>query len=180
MDARLAPAWHVTDWLNTDLTLSLEALRGRVILVHAFQMLCPGCVERGLPQAKRVAALFRDAPLTVIGLHSVFEHHAAMQRTSLEAFLHEYRIEFPVAIDAPDPAGGRIPLTMQAYGMQGTPTTLLIDAEGRLRRHVFGVHDDLLLGAELQTLLLEARSSVEASAPRSPTPSACDAARCAV
>jgi hypothetical protein len=41
--------------------------------------------------------------------------------------------------------------------MRGTPTTVLIDAQGaRLRRQVFGAHDDLLLGAELQTLLLEA------------------------
>ena len=36
-------------------------------------------------------------------------------------------------------------------------STLLIDARGRLRRQVFGVHDDLLLGAGIQTLLLEAR-----------------------
>ncbi|MCC6774986.1 MAG: TlpA family protein disulfide reductase, partial [Gemmatimonadaceae bacterium] len=38
----------------------------------------------------------------------------------------------------------------------GTPTTVLIDARGRLRRQLFGVHDDLLLGAEIGTLLVEA------------------------
>ena len=37
-----------------------------------------------------------------------------------------------------------------------TPSTVLIDAKGRLRRQVFGVHDDLLLGADLATLLAEA------------------------
>ena len=45
---------------------------------------------------------------------------------------------------------------MRAYAMQGTPTTLLIDADGQLRQHVFGVHDDLLLGAEIGALLGEA------------------------
>ena len=40
--------------------------------------------------------------------------------------------------------------------MQGTPTLVLIDAQGRLRRQVFGVHDDLLLGADLAQLLAEA------------------------
>jgi hypothetical protein len=40
--------------------------------------------------------------------------------------------------------------------MRGTPTTLLIDAEGRLRRQIFGVPDELLLGAELALLLAEA------------------------
>ena len=152
-----APAWATTTWLNTPAPLSLEALRGKVILVHAFQMLCPGCVARALPQAQRVAELFADAPLAVVGLHTVFEHHEAMREVSLRAFLHEYRVRFPVGIDAPGIGAGSIPQTMQAYGMRGTPTTVLIDAGGRLRRQYFGVHDDLLLGAELQALLIEAR-----------------------
>jgi hypothetical protein len=44
----------------------------------------------------------------------------------------------------------------RAYGMRGTPTTILIDAKGEIRTHHFGAHDDLLLGAELQQLLMEA------------------------
>lgn len=158
---RPAPEWHTTSWFNTARPLTLEQLRGRVVLLHAFQMLCPGCVERGLPQAQRVADTFAGAPLVVVGMHTVFEHHEAMRDVSLKAFLHEYRIRFPVGVDAPDPAGGSIPRTMKAYGMQGTPTTVLIDAKGRVRRHAFGAHADLALGAELQTLLLEARASAD-------------------
>lgn len=156
MTERLAPEWTTTEWLNCEAPLTLAGLRGRVVLLHAFQMLCPGCVARGIPQAQRVAEVFSDAPLVVVGLHTVFEHHEAMKVESLKAFLHEYRVRFPVGVDAPDPAGGFIPRTMKAYAMQGTPTTVLIDARGRLRRQVFGVHDDLQLGADLQTLLLEA------------------------
>jgi thiol-disulfide isomerase/thioredoxin len=155
----MAPEWKTTTWLNTPEPLTLEKLRGRVVMVHAFQMLCPGCVSKALPQAQRVAELFAGAPLSVIGLHTVFEHHEAMQLPSLEAFLYEYRVRFPVGVDAPDPEGGPIPQTMSAYAMRGTPTTLLIDSQGRLRAQTFGVHDDLLLGAELQTLILEAMSS---------------------
>jgi hypothetical protein len=157
--ATLAHPWRTTEWLNTPEPLTLERLRGRVVLLHAFQMLCPGCVARGIPQAQRVAELFAGAPLVVVGLHTVFEHHDAMKVESLRAFLHEYRVRFPVGVDAPDPEGDAIPQTMRAYGMRGTPTTVLIDARGRLRRQVFGAHDDVLLGAELQTLLLEAESS---------------------
>ncbi len=149
-----APAWHTTTWLNTPEPLSLERLRGKVVLLHAFQMLCPGCVAHALPQAQRVAKLFARAPLAVIGLHTVFEHHAAMGLESLRAFVHEYRINYPVGVDEPG-SDGPIPRTMQAYAMQGTPTLVLIDAQGRLRRQVFGTHDDLLLGAELATLLAE-------------------------
>lgn len=132
-------------------------------MVHVFQMLCPGCVSRGIPQAQKVAALFDTPDLVVLGLHSVFEHHAAMEPHALQAFLHEYRINFPVGIDAPGEDSDPRPLTMRRYGMQGTPTTLLIDGAGRLRRHLFGGHEDLLLGAEIQTLLLEL-SAVESDA----------------
>ena len=38
-----APEWQTTTWLNTAEPLGLERLRGRVVLLHAFQMLCPGC-----------------------------------------------------------------------------------------------------------------------------------------
>ena len=152
-----APEWQTTDWINTPAPLTLAGLRGRVVMLHAFQMLCPGCVAKAIPQAQRVAAVFADAPLTVVGLHTVFEHHDAMTVTALRAFLHEYRVGFPVGVDAPDPDGGPIPLTMKTYAMRGTPTLVLIDAEGRLRRQAFGAVDDLALGAELQSLLLEVR-----------------------
>ncbi|MFN8600321.1 MAG: TlpA family protein disulfide reductase [Candidatus Binatia bacterium] len=153
MDPKPAPEWQTTAWLNTDTPLDLEQLRGRVVVVHAFQMLCPGCVSHGIPQVLRVAELFARAPLTVVGLHTVFEHHEAMGVEALRAFVHEYRIRFPVGVDAPGPDGDPLPRTMRAYGMQGTPTLVLIDAQGRRRRQVFGVHDDLLLGAEIGTLL---------------------------
>jgi len=127
-------------------------------------MLCPGCVAQGIPQAQRVAEIFKSESLTVIGLHTVFEHHEAMGLESLRAFLHEYRVRFPVGVDAPGPEGDPMPRTMRAYAMQGTPTTLLIDARGRLRRQVFGVHDDLLLGAEIGTLLVEAHRRSDGTA----------------
>lgn len=159
MEPKPAPPWQTTDWINTDQPLELDHLRGRVVVVHAFQMLCPGCVSHGIPQAQRIAELFARAPLTVVGLHTVFEHHEAMGVEALRAFVQEYRIRFPVGVDAPGPDGDAMPRTMRAYGMQGTPTIVLIDAQGRRRRQVLGVHDDLLLGAEIGTLLAELSAS---------------------
>ena len=153
---RPAPDWKIRDWLNTPAPLTLEGRRGKTVFIIAFQMLCPGCVSTGLPQAARVRAAFREDDLAVIGLHTVFEHHEAQgSKEALAAFLHEYRIKFPVAIDKPS-AHGCIPETMRAYNMQGTPTTILIDRAGRLRMQRFGHVDDLLLGASIATLLGEA------------------------
>ncbi len=147
------PQWEISQWLNTPAPLSLAALAGKVIVVNAFQMLCKGCVQDSLPQMQRIHERFSRNDVAVIGLHTVFEHHEAMGPTSLEAFLHEYKITFPVGIDEPDSAG--IPRTMRAYALQGTPTTLLIDREGRLRRHAFGHLPDLQLGAEIMALITE-------------------------
>lgn len=161
MTKTMAPAWQTTAWLNTPKPLALADLRGKVVLLHAFQMLCPGCVATAIPQAKRAAQMFAGAPLVVVGLHTVFEHHAVMGQAALEAFLYEYHVAFPVGIDAPGPDGDPIPRTMRAYQMQGTPTTVLIDAQGRLRRQVFGALDDMQLGADIGKLLAE----VEQAAP---------------
>ncbi|WP_439860302.1 redoxin domain-containing protein [Pseudomonas sp. MBLB4136] len=150
-----APEWQVQRWFNTQQAPSVAGLRGKVIVLEAFQMLCPGCVSEGLPQAQRVHATFSPEQVAVIGLHTVFEHHQAMTPTCLAAFLHEYRINFPVAVDLPDPQGS-VPCTMRDYAMQGTPTLVLIDAEGYIRQQHFGKVSDLALGAEIAMLLAEA------------------------
>lgn len=149
-----APELQIEKWLNTDQDLSLKDMSGKVIMIVAFQMLCPGCVEHSIPQAKKIAETFSPNDLMIIGLHTVFEHHKAMQEISLKAFLHEYRINFPVAIDK-HIANSHIPETMSAYKMRGTPTTILIDKQGYLRKQQFGHTPDLLIGAELMALILE-------------------------
>ena len=169
-----APEWRTTEWFNTPKPLTLAGLRGKVVFVTAFQMLCPACVSHGLPQALRVREAFSADDVAVIGLHTVFEHHAAMTPVSLEAFLHEYRVGFPVGVDEPDGAGG-IPRTMRAYEMRGTPTTLLIDRQGWLRTHAFGHLHDLQLGAKLAALIGERAQDIAAASERSGvcTPDGC-------
>ncbi|MEO6364937.1 MAG: TlpA family protein disulfide reductase [Luteimonas sp.] len=154
---RIAPEWSVSQWFNTE-PLTLASLRGRPVLMHAFQMLCPGCVQHAVPQSLKVAQAFAQSDLAVIGLHTVFEHHHAMAPTALEVYLRENRVAYPVGVDAyrsDDASAYPLPLTMQAYAMQGTPSLCLIDRRGVLRRQHFGLVDDLRLGAEIGTLLAE-------------------------
>ena len=153
-----APEWIVAQWLNAEAGLSLSQLRGKVIVAGAFQMLCPGCVSELIPQLREVHSLFKGTDVSVLGLHTVFEHHDAMQPVSLKAFLHENRITFPVAVDQPQMPAMPIPKTMELYAMQGTPTLLLIDRAGNLRRQVFGHVRDMQLGAEVMALLSEPKA----------------------
>ncbi len=45
--------------------------------------------------------------------------------------------------------------TWRSLGLKGTPSILLVDKLGRLRRHFFGALDDLRLGTEIGLLLGE-------------------------
>lgn len=148
-----APPLLTSAWLNSDKPLDVPDFRGRILVIEAFQMLCPGCVSQGLPQAQRIAQAFPSEQVAVIGLHTVFEHHEAQgTRAALAAFAHEYRLSFPLGIDRQD---GRIPATMTAYEMQGTPTLVVIDRNGVRRFQRFGHIDDLTLGSILGALLAE-------------------------
>jgi peroxiredoxin len=150
----VAPELEVACWFNAREPITLARLRGRVVLLHAFQMLCPGCVAHATPQAQKAHRLFANTDLEVIGLHAVFEHHAAMTPVSLAAFIHEYGLTFPIGVDAPV-EGTPIPATMGRYGMRGTPTAIIIGRDGTIRHHGFGQEDDMVLGAMIASALAD-------------------------
>lgn len=180
-----APELQTVGWLNTTEIITLASLHGKVVLLHAFQMLCPGCVQQGIPQAQKIYNEIDSDQVVVIGLHTVFEHHAVMTREALEVFAYEYRLKFPIGIDKPNEQMD-IPHTMMTYQMQGTPTTILIDKAGHLRLHQFGHVSDFLLGVSIGTLLAESHeeqaaiiSPVSSSGAReTPLDGACDAEGC--
>lgn len=147
------PEIAASEWLLSN-GVSFAAERGKVVLLYAFQMLCPGCVVHASPQVQRVRDFYSEELLTVVGLHSVFEHHEAMRIESLRAYLSEFKYTFPVAVDRHS-GGNPLPDTMVQLGLKGTPSILLIDKRGRLRRHFFGRMEDLRLGTEIGLLLGE-------------------------
>lgn len=158
---RQAPPLQVQQWLNVESAedakrpLELAQLRGKIVVIEAFQMLCPGCVQFGLPQAQRIAAQFDSSEVVVLGLHTVFEQHEAMTPAALAEFIREHQLDFPIGVDTPDGASG-IPLTMRAYTMQGTPTLIMIDQAGRLRLQKFGHVSDQYVWAAIASLMNEA------------------------
>ncbi|MFN2335066.1 MAG: TlpA family protein disulfide reductase [Wenzhouxiangellaceae bacterium] len=161
------PEWSIEQWINTDRSLEPDGFEGRVVMIHAFQMLCPGCVQHAVPQAERVHRSQAGDELIVIGLHTVFEHHQAMGPDALAAFVHEYRITHPIGIDQPAP-DQRLPLTMQRWELNGTPSLILLDRSGRVRLNRFGRVDDLELGLMLGKLLAESAPQPSVSSPDAP------------
>lgn len=157
-----APELVSSVWLNTPEPLVLENLLGRVVVLHAFQMLCPGCVSHGLPQAAAINELYRSDEVQVIGLHTVFEHHSEMSFDALKAFVHEYRLQFPIAVDQPSEIGP-IPVTMRKLNLQGTPSLVLIDKTGAIRFTHFGRVSDMQVGNMIGQLLMEDGASQDST-----------------
>ncbi len=124
------------------------------MVIAAFQVLCPNSIAAAVPQAARIYETFEPKDVVVIGLHATFEHHDAFNAAVLKAFIHEYRLKFPIALDQPNPASP-IPHTMDRYKMRGTPSLVLIDRHGLVRKHAFGAVDDLRIGAEIGALTQE-------------------------
>jgi hypothetical protein len=150
------PELESARWFNADGPMSLAALKGKVIIVAAFQTHCPGSLRHGLPQAERMAQGFSEDEVAVIGLNTAFEETEKQTPAALEILIGEKDLTFPIAIDKP---GSDIPRTMSAYEIQGTPTVLLFDRQGRLRRHYVGQVDDIRLAAEVMALSIEPRDA---------------------
>jgi hypothetical protein len=163
MSLPLAPELQVQTWFNTDRPLFLAGLRDRVVVLVAFQVLCPQSVAHGIPQALRVFETFAPDEVAVIGLHTTFEHHDAFNQSMLKAFIQEYRLKFPIGLDQPN-SSSPIPHTMERYKMRGTPSLVLIDRRGLIRKHAFGPVDDLRIGAEIGALTQESLAVARSSA----------------
>jgi hypothetical protein len=157
-----APELLVQTWFNTDRPLLISGLRGRVVVLAAFQVLCPNSIAAAVPQAQRLYEIFEPKDVAVIGLHATFEHHDAVNAAVLKAFIQEYRLKFPIALDQPNPASP-IPHTMDRYKMRGTPSLVLIDRHGYVRKHAFGAVDDLRIGAEIGALTQESAAAAAAA-----------------
>jgi hypothetical protein len=97
---------------------------------------------------------------------------------ALEALIHVFSYTFPIGVDQPGGDSG-LPQTMRAYGMRGTPSLILIDHQGHIRKHSFGHEDDLRVGANIATLVSEAKAaSIKSGTAEHTSGTGCDQEKC--
>jgi peroxiredoxin len=168
---QLAKPLLTSQWFNTDKPLGFEDFRGRVTVVCVFQVLCPSCVSHAIPQAKRVRELFAEEDVAVIGLHTIFKRHDEQPPEVIERFIKEQNITFPVALDEHQD-GERLGETMKSHEFRGTPTMLLLDRDGNLRKKGFGSDGDMQLGAEIMALLRDRETGLQYTDPNYKQPAA--------
>jgi thiol-disulfide isomerase/thioredoxin len=127
--------------------LSLQTLRGKVVLVDFWTYSCINCL-RTLSHLEAWDARYRNAGLAIVGIHTpefAFEHDLGNVRGATERL----GIHYAVGID--NDFG-----TWNAYENQYWPAEYLIDARGRLRGAHFGEGRYEETEQEIRTLLAAA------------------------
>ena len=158
LDPKPAPQWKVSEWLNSD-PGELSDQRGKIVLIHFFQLWCPGCNEFSIPLFQRWEEKFgsRD-DVVIVSIHTVFEGHDVQTPDRLRSFLEEKGIRHPVGIDAYPAPGSEIPITMDRFETGGTPHVAIVDKKGLLRFTHFGHFDPEPVEAYIERILSEKKN----------------------
>lgn len=110
-------------------TLSLEELRGKVVLLNIWATWCPPCVKE-MPSMQRVYEKHREDGLEIVAVAVDDEPGIRQPDGRIEGLVSDFvdrlGLTFPVVVD---PTGE----TERRFGTDYLPTTYLIDREGRIR-----------------------------------------------
>jgi cytochrome c biogenesis protein CcdA/thiol-disulfide isomerase/thioredoxin len=113
----------ITEWVNSK-PLTLQRLRGKVVLVDFWTYSCINCL-RTLPHLQAWDKRYRQAGLVIVGVHTpefAFEHVPSNVRQASRRL----GVRYPVAID--NDYG-----TWSAYQNDAWPAEYLIDKRGHVR-----------------------------------------------
>ena len=119
-------------------TLTLDELRGKVVLVNFWATSCPGCVKE-MPDMVEVYKQYKDRGFEIIAVAMSYD-----PPNYVKSFVQTRQLPFPVALDV-DGAHAR------AFGnVQLTPTSFIIGKDGRILEQKLGELDFVRLNALLE------------------------------
>jgi cytochrome c biogenesis protein CcmG/thiol:disulfide interchange protein DsbE len=122
--------------------MSLEAHRGRVVVVNFWASWCvPACYDEA-PVLERNWRAYRERGVMVLGVDIQDKPDAARK------FIDQFSLSFPNALDPT----GKVSID---YGVYGVPETFFIDARGRIRAKHVGAVTDEIFRREVDRLLAE-------------------------
>ncbi|MGI8907789.1 MAG: peroxiredoxin family protein [Candidatus Sumerlaeaceae bacterium] len=123
--------------------IKLSSYRGKVVLLDFWATWCGPCVGL-IPDMKRIYDANQGKPFVLLGISADHEESA------LKEFVKKREVKWPQVFEG-DPTSGT---AMLAYGITKYPTTVLIDAQGQIRK--VDAHGDELTQA-IDDLIREAK-----------------------
>ncbi len=138
-----SPAPQVT---FTDLTgkkISMQSLRGKMVLVNFWATTCPGCVDE-MPHIVETYKQYNDKGFEVIAVAMSYDPPSYVLR-----FDQQRALPFPVALDVQGNLAHRFD------DVKLTPTSFLIDKHGNIVEQTIGSLDFVKLRNRLDKALIK-------------------------
>jgi thiol-disulfide isomerase/thioredoxin len=134
----VAPDISIEKWINSE-PLSLQTLRGRVVLLEFWATWCEPCEEM-IPVLKRLHDEYAARGLLIVALT---RHYLAYQGADeeqmkelelVQSYIAKHEITYPVGIAEDEQA-------QELYGANGLPSLVLVDRRG-IVRYSYGSGED--------------------------------------
>lgn len=145
----------ISQWLNVPAPispLSLQALRGKVVLIDFWTYSCVNCV-RTLPHLTAWYERYKDDGLVIVGVHTP-EFAFERETQNVQNAIKQFNITYPVAQDNDYQ-------TWENYQNHYWPAEYLIDAQGHIRRTHFGEGGYDHMEEAIRALLKENGKTIE-------------------
>ena len=111
------------DWINVKEPLSLEKLKGQIIVLDFWTYCCINCMHM-LPALAALEKKYEGKPVVFIGVHSA-KFFNEQDKKNIENAVARYEISHPVVVD-------RNMSIWRKYDVSGWPTIVIIDPNGTI------------------------------------------------
>ncbi|MEE4173548.1 MAG: TlpA disulfide reductase family protein [Xanthomonadales bacterium] len=124
-----APSFEFDGWLNSE-PLTLDDLRGQVVLVRWWTETCPFCASSA-PALRAINQSYGPRGLTVVGVyHPKAKRDSALDMKRVERAVKARELDFPIAVDWDWRNGTLADWWLTGPDRPATSVTFLLDKQG--------------------------------------------------
>lgn len=146
------PAYHFSLTDMNGKTVSLQDLKGKVVILDFWATWCGPCIN-SMPAMQKLVNKYKNDPriafLFIDTGEKIPDYEAAVKK-----FMDEKKYDFHVLFDVRDPITKKCPVAT-GYLITGIPTKLVLDGNGRLRYRVVGFSGGFDATVEELTAMIE-------------------------